>query len=54
LIRIPTVVITGAASEPMLDIAVDEALMKPVRAAEVMRLVKRHCGEPAGSRPTSG
>jgi CheY-like chemotaxis protein len=48
LIRIPTIVITGAASEPVLDIGIDVALTKPVRAGEVMRLVRRHCGEPVG------
>ncbi len=46
LLRIPTVVITGAASEPVLDIAIDEALRKPVRAADLMRIVERHCGAP--------
>jgi CheY-like chemotaxis protein len=46
LLRIPTVVITGAASEPVLDVAIDEALRKPVRAADLMRIVERHCGAP--------
>ena len=32
LLRIPTVVISGAASEPVLDLAIDEALKKPVKA----------------------
>jgi CheY-like chemotaxis protein len=44
LIRIPTVVISGAASEPVLDLAIDEALKKPVTRADLMRLVERHCG----------
>lgn len=47
LIRIPTVVISGAASEPILDLAIDEALKKPVHRADLMRLVERHCGPPA-------
>ena len=47
LLRIPTVVITGAASEPLLDLAIDEALRKPVRRAELMRVVERHCGPPS-------
>jgi CheY-like chemotaxis protein len=47
LIRIPTVVISGAASEPILDLAIDEALKKPVQRAELMRLVERHCGPAA-------
>ena len=46
LVRIPTVVITGAASEPVLDVAISEALRKPVRAADLMRIVERHCGAP--------
>lgn len=49
LIRIPTVVISGAASEPMLDLAIDEALKKPVQRADLMRLVARHCGPPAAA-----
>ena len=49
LLRIPTVVISGAASEPVLDLAIDEALKKPVRRADLMRLVERHCGPPGTS-----
>ena len=46
LLSIPTVVLTGAAVEPMLDIAVDEALRKPVKSADLLAIVRRHCGEP--------
>jgi CheY-like chemotaxis protein len=46
LLSIPTVVLTGAAVEPMLDIAVDEALRKPVTSAALLEIVRRHCGEP--------
>nr|HEX4316656.1 response regulator [Kofleriaceae bacterium] len=42
-IRIPTVVMTGAAEEPVLDIAIEETLRKPVHPAEVLALVARHC-----------
>ncbi|NVB85287.1 MAG: response regulator [Kofleriaceae bacterium] len=43
LLSIPTVVLTGAAVEPMLDLAVDEALRKPVRGVDLMKIVRRHC-----------
>lgn len=46
LLSIPTVVLTGAAVEPMLDIAVDEALRKPVKSADLLAIVRRHCGDP--------
>jgi CheY-like chemotaxis protein len=42
-LRIPTIVMTGANEEPMLDIAVEETLRKPVRSADVIALVARHC-----------
>jgi len=42
-IRIPTVVITGSAEEPQLDIAVNATLHKPARAREFLGLVQRHC-----------
>ena len=45
LLTIPTVVLTGAAVEPMLDIAVDEALRKPVKSADLLAIVRRHCGD---------
>lgn len=43
LLSIPTVVLTGAAVEPMLDLAVDEALRKPVRGVDLLAIVRRHC-----------
>lgn len=46
LLSIPTVVLTGAAVEPMLDIAVDEALRKPIKIADLLAIVRRHCGDP--------
>ena len=42
-LRIPTVVITGAYDEPVLDPAIVAALRKPVRAADVLALVERYC-----------
>jgi CheY-like chemotaxis protein len=42
-LHIPTIVMTGAADEPMLDIAVEETLRKPVRAAELLEIARRHC-----------
>lgn len=42
-LRIPTVVMTGANEEPMLDIAVEQTLRKPVKSADVLAIVERHC-----------
>ena len=42
-LRIPTVVMTGAYEEPQLDLAVDEALRKPVGARRLLAIVARHC-----------
>jgi two-component system, OmpR family, response regulator MprA len=42
-ITIPTIVMTGAAEEPMLDLAVEETLRKPVQPKEVLAIVRRHC-----------
>jgi CheY-like chemotaxis protein len=41
-LRIPTVVMTGAYEEPFLDLALAEALRKPVRAEQVLAIVARH------------
>ncbi len=43
LLRIPTVVITGAYDEPVLDPAVVAALRKPVSTKTVLDLVARYC-----------
>ncbi len=41
-LRIPTVVMTGAVDEPVLDVAVADTLRKPVSAQVVLELVARH------------
>jgi len=41
-IRIPTVVMTGAADEPVLDVAVEVALRKPVTSQQLLSIVARH------------
>jgi CheY-like chemotaxis protein len=41
-IKIPTVVMTGTTDEPMLDLAVEETLKKPVRAFKLLEIVGRH------------
>lgn len=45
-IKIPTVVMTGIADEPVLDVAVEEALRKPVRAGELLAIAGRYCTPP--------
>jgi len=42
-IRIPTIVMTGAADEPMLDVVVEEALRKPISSRKLLELVAGHC-----------
>jgi CheY-like chemotaxis protein len=42
-IKIPTVVMTGIAEEPVLDVAVEEALRKPIKSAELLAIAARHC-----------
>ncbi len=42
-LTIPTVVMTGAAEEPMLDLAVERTLRKPVKGEELLSLVSAHC-----------
>src|SRR5262249_10932578 len=42
-LHIPTVVMTGANEEPMLDIAVEETLRKPIHTEELLAIVQRHC-----------
>jgi CheY-like chemotaxis protein len=43
LISIPTVVMTASNDEPVLDLAVEETLRKPVRLHDLLRIVQRHC-----------
>jgi CheY-like chemotaxis protein len=45
-LHIPTIVMTGAYDEPMLDLAVEETLKKPVGADTVLEIVRRHCKRP--------
>ncbi len=42
-LKIPTVVMTGMDDEPMLDVAVEATLRKPVRARELLAIVERYC-----------
>jgi CheY-like chemotaxis protein len=49
-IRIPTVVMTGAAEEPVLDVAVELALRKPVTSQQLLSIVARHA-TPKASDP---
>ena len=42
-LHIPTIVMTGAYDEPMLDLAVEETLKKPVATAELLAIVRKHC-----------
>jgi CheY-like chemotaxis protein len=41
-IKIPTVVMTGTTDEPLLDLAIEETLKKPVRAVKLLEIVGRH------------
>jgi CheY-like chemotaxis protein len=42
-IKIPTIVMTGFADEPVLDIAVEEALRKPIHSSELLAIAATHC-----------
>jgi CheY-like chemotaxis protein len=42
-IKIPTIVMTGLADEPVLDVAVEEALRKPISSAELLAIAAAHC-----------
>jgi chemosensory pili system protein ChpA (sensor histidine kinase/response regulator) len=44
-ITIPTIVMTGVAEEPTLDVAVEDALRKPISAAVLLEIVARHCSK---------
>ena len=41
-LEIPTIVMTGSKEEPMLDLAVEETLRKPVHVRDVLEIVRRH------------
>jgi CheY-like chemotaxis protein len=41
-VRIPTVVMTGIADEPVLDVGIAKALRKPVRSSEILGVVRRY------------
>ena len=43
-LSIPTVVMTGTSEEPLLDLAVEQTLRKPVRASELLAIIARHAG----------
>lgn len=43
LLRIPTVVMTAASTEPWLDVAIAETLRKPVGRAALLQVVRRYC-----------
>lgn len=45
-LTIPTVVMTGTSEEPLLDLAIEETLQKPVKAKQVIEIVRRHAGHP--------
>lgn len=42
-ITIPTIVMTGVADEPTLDVAVEDTLRKPIKSAVLLDIVARHC-----------
>ena len=48
-VRIPTVVVTGAAEEPTLDVGVVAALRKPLRARDLLAMLARFCPRDAAS-----
>jgi CheY-like chemotaxis protein len=43
-LSIPTVVMTGTSEEPLLDLAIEQTLRKPVRASELLAIIARHAG----------
>jgi CheY-like chemotaxis protein len=47
-ITIPTIVMTGLADEPVLDVAVEEALRKPIHTAELLAIAASHCTRRGG------
>lgn len=42
-ITIPTIVMTGVAEEPTLDVAVEDTLRKPIAPSVLLDIVARHC-----------
>lgn len=41
-LSIPTIVMTGTNDEPLLDLAIEQTLRKPVRASELLEIIRRH------------
>jgi CheY-like chemotaxis protein len=50
-IAIPTIVMTGTSDEPLLDLAIEQTLRKPVPARRLLDIVRAHLGEPARKAP---
>ena len=44
LLDIPTIVMTGSANEPQLDLAVAHTLRKPFRTKDLLSLLAGYCG----------
>jgi CheY-like chemotaxis protein len=42
-IRIPTIVMTGVAEEPVLDVGVEDALRKPISSRRLLEIIARRC-----------
>lgn len=47
-LAIPTVVMTGTSDEPLLDLAIEDTLHKPIRVRELVEIVRRHAHSPVG------
>jgi len=46
-LAIPTIVMTGTSEEPLLDLAIEDTLKKPVSARTILDIVRRHSVEHA-------
>jgi two-component system, OmpR family, KDP operon response regulator KdpE len=44
-LSIPTIVMTGTSDEPLLDLAIEQTLRKPVRASELLAIIARYAGD---------